>query len=312
LEALPTLVQGVHFRLSSTVMAAALVLVAWLGARRRQWGFAGMLLGGIALDAFHLLWREHARDYYFAPLGVAGGFALVRLTQLVPRLGFVVLILGVVWNGWSLQHPPRRLDWQREMTMAGRFAGQFVPEGERIGSFNAGLIAWHHDGAVFNLDGVVNAPAFASLQRQELGEYLRRQGVNYLLDNPVQFALRGRHSNGRHFGGDFDPDLDLQEIARFVWPGDAGRPGTEHVSLYRRRSHGTAPLPLAGPRDLGPAPGGDRFIAWHSRPGVDLRLEHAPIVLGQASLHFVVQVPWPGAEPLRLYEGDVLVLEVTR
>ena len=316
LEALPEFGLGTKFRLSSTVMAAAWLLVAVLGWRRDR-SFALLFLGGLALVGFHVLWRDYPRDYYFAPLGVMGGLALVRLGQLAPRTGLVFLLLGLVWNGWNFQYPPRQLGWQREMSMAGRFLGEFVPAGEVVGCFNAGLVTWDHDGRVVNLDGVVNAPAFAALERGALLDYLEEQEVHFLVDNPIQFALRGLHSNGRHFGLQFDPDSDLEETVRFVWPDDPGvrdREGIDRFSLYRLRGGGAPMLPLEAVRDLGPAPGGGRFVAWRGASGQGLRIGERTVLIADADLVYVLQLPWPGGDPLRLYVGDgsTPILEIAR
>ena len=317
LEGLRELGLGTKFRLSSTVMAAAWLLVAWLGWRRGDRSFLLLLLAGLALVCFHVLWRDYPRNYYFAPLGVMGGFALVRLARLAPRTGLVFLLLGMLWNGWNFQYPPRHLGWQREMTMAGMFLGEVVPGGEAVGCFNAGLVTWNHGGRVVNLDGVVNAPAFEALERGDLLGYLNDQGVHYLVDNPIQFARQGLHSNGRHFGPEFDPAADLTEAVRFLWPEDPGerdREGIGRFSLYRLRGGGQPPIPLDETRDLGPAPGGGRFIAWPGRAGQGLRIGERTVLVAEADLVYVLQLPWAGDGPLRLYSGDgiVPVLEIAR
>ena len=309
---------GVPFRLSSTVMALAWLIVAWVGWRRREPGFAWLLVGGVALVVFHNLWRYYPRDYYFAPLGVVGGLAVVRCWQVAPRTGIVIVALGLLWNGRHAWDVPVVRPAQREMALAGSLLWTFVPSGEPVGCFNSGLVSWLHDGAVVNLDGVVNAPAFEALQRGDLLDYLRRKRVHYLVDNPIQFARSGVHSCGQHFGPDFDAAHDLEEIVRFQWlvdrrsPSDSrGREGIGWFSLYRLRDQGEPPLAHARIEDLG----GD-VIQWVAKRGQRLHDGESTIYTAPADLTYVLQVPRgdPPVEPMRIYVDDaaepILVLPV--
>jgi hypothetical protein len=304
---------GSPFRLASTPMAVAWLLAAWLGLRRRDSRFAWLLSGAVSIVCVHYFWRCYPRDYYFAPFGVAAALATLRLCQWTPRTGVVLLLLAVGWNGYRyVRYLMPTRNWQREMTMAGRFVNTFVPAEEPIGCFNAGIVTWHREGVVVNLDGVVNRPAFAALRRGALLAYLREKGVRFLLDNPAQFAREGTHANGRHFGAGFRADRDLKESARFTWPGDRtsrGREGMSFFSLYRIVRTGEEPFlfdytidPIL---DLGDVPGG-RCVTWggqglvlRSDDGVVMRAD--PDADGVAN---VVQVPWDGRFPLRLYTGQ--------
>lgn len=310
------IVLGVPWRLSSTAMAAAWVAVVVWSFRRREYGFPWLFVGGLGLVVFHDLWREYPRDYYFAPLGVVGGLAAIRLVQLAPRLGVVMLALGVVWNGSHAFDAAPTIPAQREMAMAGRFVHRFLPSEVRLGCFNAGLVTWESRHQVFNLDGVVNAPAFDALRDGDLLAYLERNDIRYLVDNPVQFASAGLHSCGRHFGGGFAANSHLRERVRFVWPGteaDRGRPGIEHFSLYTRRRAFVFDMPWldVGARrseqpltDLGPAPGGGRFVAWAARAGQRLRAGDVALLSCVKDLTYVLEVAWPSSGPLRLFVDE--------
>ena len=291
---------GSPFRLSSTPMAMAWFLVAWFGIRRRESRFAWLLLGALSLVCLHYYWRCYPRDYYFVPFGIAMVLATLRLCQLVPRLGFALLVLAVVGNGYRFfRYPVRTFQWQREMTMAGQFINEFIPADEPIGCFNSGIVMWHRESHVINLDGVVNRPAFEALKRGELLAYLKKQNVRYLVDNPAQFEQAGVHANGRHFGESFDASTDLEEVVRFTWPGDKkprGRAGMEHFSLYRIRAEGRAPFfPhdgfLEDARDLGDAPKG-RYVQWAGMVNVELKVNGVVVLTFEKEIIHVIQIPF--------------------
>jgi hypothetical protein len=301
---LMSMLQFIPFRNASTPLAIALILAAVLGVRRRDWEFPCLLLGGLALVGFHDLWREYPRDYYFAPLGVLGAFGLLQVARSYPRLGFLLVCLGCLWNGKHLLDDPPLRAWQREMTMAGRFVDRFVPPGESIGCFNSGIVTWERAGRVVNLDGVVNAEAFAALKKGALLDYLQASKVMYLLDNPIQFQRQGVHSNGRHFGPGFDAGRDLEEIARFVWPAEQGlrRAGMNGFRLYRRRSTAPDPDRVVTTADLGLAPGGQgRWVLWSGRRGQVLRSESEHVLSADSDCVYVVQVPWDRHQGVRLF-----------
>lgn len=304
-RALPTLL-GTRFRTWSTPLAAAWLLAAWFGFRRGDRELAWLLAGGLGLVVVHDLWRAYPRDYYFAPLAVGGALGLIRLFAHAPRLAFGVAALALLWNIRHAADPPRLHGAQREMTMAGRLLDRFVPPGDRVGCFNAGIVTWLRPGQVVNLDGVVNRAAFDSLRKSELARYLAEHRVAWIADNPVQLAHRGVHSCGRYFGAAFSPQ-DLVEVARFVWPGDPGRgwrrAGTEWLGLYARDGHRSMLAATERMSDLGPAPLGDRFILWRARMGEVLRDRQGEVWRADADRVFVLQVARRGVGPWQLFAG---------
>lgn len=230
-----------------------------------------LLLGLVALVFAHEFVRRFPRDYYFAPIALAGALAAGSVLTARPRLGLLV-VLAAAGESVCCARPPERYEWQQEMAMAGRFVGSLTGH-ESIGCFNAGLVAWHHPGRVVNLDGVVNRPAFAALQRAELSRYLAEQQVHWVMDTPVQFASFAAdwpHACGRFFAGGRPPELTLRAV--FDAPGiDARqRPGTQRFCLYRLGAVPLAP-PALPARDLGPAPGGGRYVRWQGADGQVLR-----------------------------------------
>lgn len=55
--------------------------------------------------------------------------------------------------------------------------------GARIGVFNCGAIGYFSDRHVFNLDGKVNPAALAALRGRNLDDYLRSEGIEYVIDH---------------------------------------------------------------------------------------------------------------------------------
>lgn len=228
-----------------------------------------LALGLAAIVALHWAVRWYPRGYYVAPLAVLGCAATSALAARTPWL-LVVFAAGNAIDGTRLVDEGLRA--QVEMAMAGRHLGDVLPVDEPVGCFNSGIVTWHADvlaaargGArrgVVNLDGVVDARSFAALQRGALGAFLDAQGVRFVVDNPVQFALDPAtpHACGRWFAPDFDPSRDLVEFARFDDPDvDTGRPGGDSMRLYWRRGQGALPARQLAARDLGLGPDGARY-----------------------------------------------------
>ncbi len=297
--------------------AAALLLVLAGGVATPARGrppFAALCAGSFALLFLHYVLRHHPRQYYFAPLAVAGAYALGWLVSLRPRLGAAVALAVAVLQVQAARAPGERFAWQAEMAMAAHCAPRLLPGGSAIGCFNAGIATWRYPGPVLNLDGVVNRPAFAALRRRELAAYLDAHGVRFLLDAPEQFLVRSdaphvSHASGLSFGGGFAPQRDLRALVRFAVPGvDAGRPGTDAVCLYWRVGRGPPPPLPRTAEDLGPAPGGGRWVLWPARAGSTLAvvreggaLPSLPLARANADVVHVVKVALaaPGRYELR-------------
>lgn len=215
------------------------------GERRSLIALAAALVGIVFV---HDALRWHPRDYYFAPIAIGGVVGLLALR----RRPVSAMLVGLA----QLVHvalaplPLEPLSHQRAMQAAGAALAPLLGDGVVVGCFNSGLVSWeqlrHGDrGArVVNLDGVVNAEAFAALRRARLSDYLDRKGVSFLCDHPAQWSsdVSLPHANGPWFDGGLDPWPGLVELARCVVPGDdARRPGTEAFVLCWRRGHGVRP-----------------------------------------------------------------------
>lgn len=278
-----------------------------LRSPRAQATFAGL----VAIVVLHYVVRHYPRNYYFAPFGVAGVLAWLRLTPARPVLGAIVAVATAVVAAREARQPAEHWPWQQEMSLAGRALRAVVSAGETVGCFNSGIVTWHDGGAVLNLDGVANGAAFAALREHDLDGYLDRQGVRFVLDTPVQFAVSDPwlHASGRHFGPRFDPRRDLREVARFDVPEvDGGRPGTGFFALYWRVGRGEPPSLPATARDLGPLPGGRRCVLWPGRAGVVLSSgpltggRRRPLATGSDGVAFVVAFAIDGDDEFGLFE----------
>jgi len=294
----------------------AFLLALLPSARRRRVPRAllAVLVGLGAIVVVHWALRWYPRDYYVAPLVVVPMVAVQRLGRL--RWLLVLLPLSQLLDRGRVV--PEPLAGQLELELAGRHLRSVLPPGERVGCFNSGLVTFHADvlaeGArigVVNLDGVVDARAFAALRQGRLAAWLDEQGLRFVVDNPVQFARDPRlpHACGHAFAPDFQPERDLVEVARFDVPGvDIGRPGGDSVRLYWRRGRG--PPPRRPPSaDLGPWRAGQRVVAWAAEPGQVLECEAADgrrIVLASADVATTIVVPVAvGGAPCRLFvRGD--------
>lgn len=229
------------------------------------------LLASIALVALHDLLRWSPRDYYWVPISVLGAWATLHWIATLPHLLARALVLAAVTLSivTALQ-VPRRFPWQAHMALAGESLATCVPPGARIGSFNAGLIAFESGLRVVNLDGVVNRPAFDALTRHRLSSYLDAEAIDWLCDDPIELSSgQALHARGRFLGADFDVALDFVEAARFVdLDVAAGDPGGWSGTLVLWRRRGSSG-PSTGPAfvDRGARADGGRVIGWREDSG---------------------------------------------
>lgn len=312
LRAVPALVVGCASALGVrdllTAGWAALFVALFPVNRLRapHWGHTLLLLGAGAILALHWAVRWYPRDYYAAPLVVVALAAVQSAARW--RLLLVSFALVQVLDRHRVE--PEALAGQEEMELAGRYLDQVLPVERGIGCFNSGIVtflanvvptAGEPRRRVWNLDGVVDARAFAALRERRLGTWLDAQGVTCVLDNAAQFALDPRrpHASGPWFGDGFEPGRDLIELARFDVPGvDNGRPDGDSMRLYWRRGHGEAPARPVAARDLGPAGRGGRHVLWPAQAGQVLEAETGAggrVVVAMASVETTVVLRVPAA-----------------
>lgn len=307
-RALPALAVGAASALGARDLATPgwaallLALAPVTGNRRTPRGLLALAIGLGGIVALHWAVRWYPRDYYAAPLVVAATAAIARAAHV--RLVLIVFALAQLTD--LRRAPPEPLRGQEEMAMAGRFLGEVVPSGERVGCFNSGLVTFYADvlagdrrRGVVNLDGVVDRRAFAALREGQVGAWLDREQVRFVVDNPVQFSRDPHldHAVGRWFGADFAAERDLLEIARFDVPGVGhGRGGADEFRLYWRCGRGAPPPPMHEARDLGPALQGGRYVLWPAVAGATLEVEQPTgerraLVTSATATVYVVAVP---------------------
>ena len=274
-------------------------LLLALRPRRRARPVRGDLLaialGLGAVVALHWAIRWYPRDYYLAPL-VVGAFAAVARAGRW-RLALLALPLAQLVDLPRVQ--PEPLAGQAAMALAGQRLHEVLPEGERVGCFNSGIVTYLADVSappgrrrgVVNLDGVVDRRSFAALQAHALGAWLDEQQVRFVLDGPAQFSLDPSvpHACGRFFGGGFEPSRDLVEVARFAARSVRGGAAREEsMRLYWRKGRGALPTPRDGlPFELLEPDA----LRWSARAGDTLLVESEdgePVVLEAVDVDTVV------------------------
>jgi hypothetical protein len=287
--------------------AAALLACAPASVRRPlPRDLLALAAGLAAILALHWAVRWYPRDYYAAPLAVLAFAACQRVGRC--RLLLLVVAAAMFADRWHLR--PEPLAGQSAMALAGRWLSVALPAGERVGCFNSGLVSFHaavlagaaERRGVINLDGVVDARAFAALRQGRLGAWLDDQGVRFVLDHPGQFARDPRlpHACGHWIAPDFDLSRDLVEVARFA------APGAEPMRLYWRAGRGQPPPPVAAPRLLGRDRGGAACVVWPAIAGQTLELAvddgmRRPLLSVDVATSVIIAVPLPAGSTGRLY-----------
>jgi hypothetical protein len=177
-------------------------------ARRRLARLAAPLAGVVLLLVVHAGVRWWTREWYFAPAGwclaVLAGLAFAQLRELADRLpraarGALALAVAAgvsalaVWlpapanrARWGL-HSPHRV---QQLKAARWLAGNTLPSA-RIGAFNAGILAYFSERTVVNLDGAVNADAYAARRDGRLFDYILDRRIGYLVDWSGTLPLAG-------------------------------------------------------------------------------------------------------------------------
>jgi hypothetical protein len=147
-----------------------------------HWYFNRYLVGPILLSLVYLLARA---DLFFSH-GERRAAGLVA-----------ALVIGACQLAqWQCFAPLRWSDAPTTGFLASwRGLGAKVDPQARIGSFQAGIYGYFGAREVVNLDGKVNQDSFEALRGKRLHEYIRAQGVRYILDRDwILDALCARHA----------------------------------------------------------------------------------------------------------------------
>ncbi|MBI4518233.1 MAG: glycosyltransferase family 39 protein [Deltaproteobacteria bacterium] len=169
-----------------------------------------VLAAVLALVLFHGAYRLYPRSWYFVPVGLLSAVYLAvvlnyLLTILRAPVGAVLAVMTVAALAAANAVELRGLwqkglyPWQGEMLAAARWVGANTQPRQRVGAFNAGIIAyWNPDRTVINLDGVVNTPALAAIRQRRLWRYIEQAAIAYVVDYEVYFSAAPADFSGSY------------------------------------------------------------------------------------------------------------------
>jgi hypothetical protein len=183
------------------VGAAAIALAAVLAVARRETEATRALLrrgwplfvGGLVLVAAYLVYLHSLRSWYLMPLmlgaAMLGSALLVDLFHERRRIAAAALV--VLAATWLHASANPRDHWGDAYIRAAERVAELTPAGSYIGAFNAGIQgAWASGGRrVINLDGVVNHGALEALRDTELTEYVRAEGIRWIVDHDMTVSF---------------------------------------------------------------------------------------------------------------------------
>jgi hypothetical protein len=129
-------------------------------------------------------------------MAIASDTALDRGDQRAPSLrrspnattiGVTVIALMLFVGAW-LSALSDRIGWgasypqQRSMYEVSRELALSTSPRTRLAAFNSGMLGFYSERDTVNLDGVVNRDALDAMRRHDLADYVRSQGIAYLID----------------------------------------------------------------------------------------------------------------------------------
>jgi hypothetical protein len=172
------------------------------------------IAGGILFVAAHTVKSITLRGWYYASLlpvlfvvlAIWGEYVSRRVHDSRTRTAFVMslapLAIAALLTVVTFLGP---LEGERNKFAAVRVMEETIPEGEPVGSWNAGVYGYfYRRGPVCNLDGVVNNEAFQHLIARSLGVYCRNRKIRHLVDTPGALQLwdsRWASAPGKLLGG---------------------------------------------------------------------------------------------------------------
>lgn len=194
-----------YARLEIVILVAVLLVVAVrrlkledeAGQRLKR----NLALAAVPLAASLLILLAHAfgrwflRGWYYVPAAfsfvLTAGVALAYSRERWARAGrspgqFVVAMLAAIalafpWQGLPYWQPGLYV-WQADMRRAADWLAENTTPQDRIGSFNAGMLAYYSGRTVINLDGVVNGAALGAIRERRILSYVQGQKIDYLFD----------------------------------------------------------------------------------------------------------------------------------
>ncbi|MCO4762641.1 MAG: hypothetical protein KC502_14105 [Myxococcales bacterium] len=170
----------------------------WFAVQRGPLRRALLVLvgGGVSVAVADVLSVGGFREWYLMPLYLAvvlvTAAGLLAVWQRLPRLRLLLPVLPVLW-WWAAADQPREHHAPMYLDAAAQVR-KVLPEGTRIGAFNAGLYgaALSDRYRVVNLDGVVNHDVLAHLRDKTLDSYLAAKRIDVLLDHRGSIRFYGQ------------------------------------------------------------------------------------------------------------------------
>lgn len=194
-----------------------------------------------------------------AALAHAGARLLpVRRQRALATAGAVLLVLGSAgqmarfnWNG-RVDKRDWNKSWNDESYRAAQWIAHNVPAGERVGSWNAGVLGFYSPRAVVNLDGLINnAELLPYLRDGRVHEYVLDRQLRYLSDMDDMFKrdIGGRLALTEVYSRHSPMMEQSYRIYRVDGPAAAGpdRPDAPVAVVDAARSSGTGSAGVARP-----------------------------------------------------------------
>lgn len=174
-----------------------------LAARQLACLTIALLVGGAALVLVHTMVRWYPRPWYFVITAQSLSIALallwfttsraassrVRLARAATLFAGIIGITAFSLPMWQIGLYP----WQSEhQYAAAQWTRANLPDDVLLASMNSGIIGYYSGHDTVNLDGVVNAAAFAAIRERKLLRFMQTTGVDYFLDS--DYAIRGEYA----------------------------------------------------------------------------------------------------------------------
>jgi hypothetical protein len=165
---------------SSAVGALALILLLMKRVRRESLlRFFPLILGVLALYAYHIVSRGFIRDWYviqFIPVFVVlAAITFAHFTQ--SRRLFLWMTLTLLFCGWIWEFTHPRMESQAALATISRSPQPYTKSG-----FNSGYFGYLTDGRVVNLDGVVNNGVLHYLRIGDMRRYIDSLHIDEIKD----------------------------------------------------------------------------------------------------------------------------------
>ena len=178
--------------LTAVGLGAALAAVRHREARRWLLDRAGLAAGAVLLFLLYALVLRFVDIWYtLYGLFVAWvvtvpplfGLVAAALRRLRTPGAVLATVLGLSVAGWWLRADDGAFaQVQLDLYRAARVATAGLPATTKLGSFNSGLLQFEMRQKVVNLDGVVNPGANRALRDGTMCQYLRGEGIRFLID----------------------------------------------------------------------------------------------------------------------------------